>query len=219
MKAKTLLIAAAALAAGVMHSQAQVYSQNIVGYINVPLSTGYNLIANQLDSDGTGTNNNITATVGTNWPTGTAIQYWNPSTASFATTKFLGGKWTANNQLITNSMNPGSGFFMQVSAPTNVTFVGNVITGTNSYPLIAGYQIVAPSGPVSGTIDTTNGYVPSVGDIISVWNNSSSSFVAHKRLNATTWGGTGGDPQLTVGQAVFLDPTSAKIWTQILNVQ
>ena len=32
---KTLLIAAAALAASVISSQAQVYSQNIVGYANV----------------------------------------------------------------------------------------------------------------------------------------------------------------------------------------
>ncbi len=34
MKTKTLLIAAAALAAGIISSQAQVYSQNIVGYAN-----------------------------------------------------------------------------------------------------------------------------------------------------------------------------------------
>jgi hypothetical protein len=115
-------------------------------------------------------------------------------------------------------MNPGSGFFLQVAAPTNVTIVGNVITGTNTYPLIAGFQLVAPSGPVAGTLDTTNGYTPTVGDVISVWNNSTASFVAHKRLNSTTWGG-GGDPQLTVGQAVFLDPVHNTNWTQVLNVQ
>jgi len=37
---KTLLIAAAALAAGVISSEAQVYSQNIVGYVNVPINGG-----------------------------------------------------------------------------------------------------------------------------------------------------------------------------------
>ena len=36
---KTLLIAAAALAAGVISSQAQVYSANVVGYANVPTPT------------------------------------------------------------------------------------------------------------------------------------------------------------------------------------
>ncbi len=52
MKAKTLLIAAAALAAGVISSQAQtpVYSQNIVGYVNstIPGNNALTLIANPL---------------------------------------------------------------------------------------------------------------------------------------------------------------------------
>jgi hypothetical protein len=218
MKSKTLLIAAAALAAGVMTSQAQVYSQNIVGYVNVPLLTGYNFVANQLDLDGTGTNNSVYTAVGTNLPANTAVLYWNPGTALFSTTKLLSsGKWSANNQLLTNAVNPGSGFFIQVSAPTNVTFVGNVITGTNTYPVIAGYQVVAPSAPVSGTLDTTNGYTPTKNDAVLVWNNGTSLFTTHKYLGSS-WSG-GGDPQLTVGESVFLDAVNNTNWTEILNVQ
>jgi len=217
MKAKTLLIAAAALAAGVMHSQAQVYSQNIVGYINVPLNTGFNLVANQLDVDGTGTNNSVYTSVGTNLPVGTSISYWKPTTGTYGATSWTGTKWSANNQLITNSMNPGSGFFIQVAAPTNITFVGNVITGTNTYPIIAGYQLVAPSGPVSGTLDTTNGYKPSVGDSVLVWNNLTGLFKAHN-YTGTSWTG-GGDAQLSVGQSVFLAAVNNTNWTQVLNVQ
>jgi hypothetical protein len=218
MKAKTLLIAAAALAAGVMTSQAQVYSQNIVGYINVPLASGFNFVANQFDSDGTGTNNSIYTSVGTNLPANTSVLYWNPTTALFSTTKLSGtGKWSANNQLLTNAVNPGSGFFIDVAAPTNVTFVGNVITGTNTYPIIAGFQVVAPSGPVAGTLDTTNGYTPSKNDSILVWNNVTSLFTTHK-YSGTAWSG-GGDPQLTVGEAVFLNAINNTNWTQILNVQ
>jgi hypothetical protein len=217
MKAKTLLIAAAALAAGVMHSQAQVYSQNIVGYINVPLNTGYNLIANQLDVDGTGTNNSIYTAVGTNFPANTQILAWNPSSAAFTSTKLLSsGKWSANNLVVTNAMNPGSGFFINVAAPTNITFVGNVITGTNTYPLIAGFQIVAPSGPIGGMIDTNNGYTPSHNDQILVWNNSSASYTSHKWLTSS-W--SAGDPVLTVGQSIFLNAVNNTNWTQVLNVQ
>ena len=213
MKAKTLLMAAAALAAGVMHSQAQVYSQNIVGYINVPLNAGYNLIANQLDLDGTGTNNSIYTTVGTNLPTGSQLFAWNGST--FSLSKLSGtGKWTLNNQAVTNAVNPGSGFFLVVSAPTNVTFVGNVITGTNTYPIVSGYQVVAPSAPVAGTLDTTNGYTPSKNDELFVWNGS--TYTLHK-YTGLLW--TGGDPQLTVAQSVFLNSASSTNWTQVLNVQ
>lgn len=50
MRTKTLLTVAAALAAGVVASQAQsnVYSLNVVGYINLTLKPGYNLITAQL---------------------------------------------------------------------------------------------------------------------------------------------------------------------------
>ena len=55
---KTLLIAAAALAAGVISSQAQVYSQNVVGYINITTPAGgYSFVANQLTNGNNNVNN------------------------------------------------------------------------------------------------------------------------------------------------------------------
>jgi hypothetical protein len=218
MKAKTLLKAAAALAAGVMTSQAQVYSQNIVGYINVPLTgaSGYNLVANQLDLDGTGTNNSIYTTVGTNLPDGTIVEAWNGT--SFKPSTLTAGVWSLNNAVITNSMNPGSGFFIFVPGlhTNNVTFVGNVITGTNTYTVTKAYQISSSSGPVAGAIDTGLLYAPNAGDIVETWNGS--SFKPHTYNSPGSW--TGGDPSLIVGQAVFMHPlTTPESWTQILNVQ
>jgi hypothetical protein len=49
MRTKALLIAAAALAATVISSEAQVYSQNIVGYVNQVLGPSYSSIATPLD--------------------------------------------------------------------------------------------------------------------------------------------------------------------------
>jgi hypothetical protein len=198
-----------------MTSQAQVYSQNIVGYINVALtnSSGYTLVANQLDLDGTGTNNSIYTTVGTNLPSGSKVEAWNGS--GFKISTFNGTAWSLNNLVVSNSMNPGAGFFIFVPTPTNVTFVGNVITGTNTYPVVAGYQVVAPSGPVAGTLDTTNGYTPSANDQIEVW--TGSGFKIHT-YNGTAWNG-GGDPVLSVGQAVFLHAAENTNWTEVLNVQ
>src|SRR6516162_592977 len=93
---KTLLIAAAALAAGVISTQAQVYSQNIVGYCNVTLQGGghYTLCASPFD-DGKGNS-------GTNWldPNGTIpnkaqILTWNGST--FTGVAKLAGAWTGGD--------------------------------------------------------------------------------------------------------------------------
>jgi len=179
------------------------------------LNPGYNLIANQLDLDGTGTNNSIYTAIGTNLPVNTQVLAWNGS--GYATTKLLAtGKWLVNNQFFTNSVNPGSGFFVDLpgSVATNVTFVGNVITGTNTYPISAGYQIVAPSGPVAGTLDTTNGYTVSKNDQVLVWTGTGYSI---RKWSGSTW--LGGDPQLTVGESVFLNAVNNTNWTQVLNVQ
>jgi hypothetical protein len=53
------LIAAAALAATVISSEAQVYSQNIVGYVNQVLGANYNSIATPLDISAGNTLTNI----------------------------------------------------------------------------------------------------------------------------------------------------------------
>jgi len=88
---KTLLMTAAALAAGVISSQAQnaVYSQNIVGYVNTPVSTtaqgGVYYLAAPFSVTGTSIatgaleTNTADLLFSTNIPTGTVIYEWNGS--------------------------------------------------------------------------------------------------------------------------------------------
>ena len=53
MRTKTILLTAAVLAAGLGASVAQsVFSVNAVGYVNVTIRPGYNLIANPLNNGG-----------------------------------------------------------------------------------------------------------------------------------------------------------------------
>jgi hypothetical protein len=211
MKAKTLLIAAATLAVGAISSQAQVYSQNVVGYINVTLTNGYTMICNQLDGDGTGTNNSIYTVVGTNVPVNTAVLAWNGS--AFTQSKWTGTKWTANSALFTNAMNPGSGFFVNSPALTNITLVGQVIQGTNKLAIAAGYQIVSPVSPVAGGIGTVNGYSPTKNDAVLIWNGA--GYVQHK-WTGTLW--TSGEPSYNVGQGFFLNAAGPNTWTNVLNI-
>jgi hypothetical protein len=217
MKTQTLLIAAAALAAGVMSSHAQVYSQNIVGYVNIPLVAGNNLIANQLDYDGTGTNNTVSTVFPNGLPNKSVISAYVKTTGSFDTVEYIGGAFGTVPAPVTTALQPGSGFFLKVTAPTNITLVGNVITGTNTYPILAGLQVIAPSAPIAGTLDTTNGYTPSNKDVVDVWNPATASFTPHEYIG-NSWGAVG-DPQLTVGQAVFLNAHTSTNWTEVLNVQ
>jgi len=213
MRTKALLLAAAALAAGILTSNAQVYSQNIVGYSTVPLSDGFTMVANQLDLDGTGTNNTITTVLGTNLPVNTTVEAWNGS--SFASTKWTGTKWTASNELITNAMQPGVGFFVSSPVATNITEVGNVLQGTNVLTITPGFQVVSETVPTTGGIQTTFGYTPTKNDKVEIWNGSS---FATRTWTGSAWLG-GGEPQLTVGESVFLDSASTgdTNWTQVFT--
>ena len=86
MRTKTLLIAAAALAAGILSSSAQTYSQNIVGYANLPtLSSGANyLLACQFTM---GVSNGLNEIFPTPPPDASTILLWDvPSQSYFSYT-------------------------------------------------------------------------------------------------------------------------------------
>ena len=180
---KTLLIAAAALAGSVISSQAQVYSQNIVGYINVPLATGFNAMANQLDFDGTGTNNTVATVFGTNLVAGTTVLAWEPSLAGYTTAGWVSSKgvlkWTGNTNGVSAALNEGSGVFVQSPSANSLTLVGTVLQGTNLISLVQGYNLVSSVAPISGDIVTNLGYVPSVGDAVLLWNTTAQSYTQY----------------------------------------
>src|SRR5690349_15003713 len=118
MRTKALLCCAA-LAAGIATSMAQsnVYSLNIVGYVNTPIAAGFNLIANPLDN---GTNDLNSLFPGA--ATGDTIYLFN--NGSFTSASSLFGTWSPDPTLL-----PGTGIFYQAGAAFTNTFVGNVMTG------------------------------------------------------------------------------------------
>ena len=127
---KTLLTIAAALAASVISSQAQVYSQNIVGYVNTPLPAGFSTIANPLDnSTGSSATNLFDTTSGGN--DGSVLLTWTGTTfAQFVFDSSKSSGFTDNGGVVTlaaPTLAPGRGFFFNNQAPlfTN-TFVGTV---------------------------------------------------------------------------------------------
>jgi len=228
MKTKTLLIAAAALAAGVMSSQAQgVYSQNIVGYVNLSISNGFNLVNIPLDYDGTGTNNQVGTVVGTNLPLNSIIESWTPTGGFTANTFLTTSKvptphWTSP----TTTYNPGEGIFVYnpSNAVVNLTIVGTVLQGglTNGYLDQAGFSLVGGQFPVAGGVSSTFGYTPSLDDIVETWTPTggfvANTYLTTSKVPAPHW--TGGEPQLAVGQGAFLYTTNtAPVWGTNFEVQ
>ena len=112
MRTKKLILAAAALAVSLASSQAQsnVYSVNIVGYINVPLTTANTLLSNPFD-DGTNTLVSIDKGV---LPNGSAVNTWNGT--GFNATSKARGAWSSNP-----TIGVPAGFFVKPAAATTWT--------------------------------------------------------------------------------------------------
>jgi hypothetical protein len=244
MRTKTLLIAAAALAAAVTSSQAQtVYSQNIVGYVNQTLPVGqFVLMTAPLSS--------TTNAIDVQMPcllNGDEVLTWTPGNFTYTTWSYIGagasqpggtgyGNWTTDfvNYCDSPKAVPGGAFFYAngQSIPETNTFAGGVVL-SNSVSLAVGqFDLTASTVPIADYLDDpTNMTAPfENGDEVLTWSAGSFTY--------TTWsyigpgynqpGGTGyGNwttdfvnyctaPFVGVGQGFFYanGQSSTESWTQ-----
>jgi hypothetical protein len=204
MKAKTLLIAAAALVAGVITSEAQVYSANVVGYVNVTLPAGQLvLVSNPLD-DGTNTVTSLGAALANK----SAVQVWNGS--GYTLSSKGGGIWTTNL-----SIPVGTGFFVKSQTSITNTFVGNVVpfsglSTTNSLPA-GSLVLVGSTVPYAGNLTDTNlaiGPLLANKSAIQVWNGTG--------FTLSSKGGGVWTTNLNIGvaQGFFVKSQTATNWIQ-----
>lgn len=164
---KTLLIAAAALAASIISSEAQVYSQNIVGYVNIPTKPGYTSMANPL-GNGNNSATNFFDTVSGN-SDGNIILTWTGT--RYAQVQIDSGSSTGFSDPNTSAVKPapilapGTGYlFNNTTASNTVTYVGTVVVGgsgastnvvgTVTNVLSSGTTYILPSSilPIGGGI-------------------------------------------------------------------
>lgn len=153
MRTKTLLLTAVLSIAAAASSMADVFSVNVVGYVNVSLATGFNLLGNPLVSS----NNNA---IGQVLPTAAegSVLYTLKTDGSFNTDLFASGAWydSATEVPSTTTLAPGKGFFIFSPSATNITFVGEVKQGTNGVALNSGFSLVSSVAPQSYELVGTN---------------------------------------------------------------
>jgi hypothetical protein len=233
MRTKTLLLASAltALSSAALMAQTNVYSLNAVGYINVTVLPGFNMIACQLQT----TNNTLGSLISDAAANldGSQAYKWNGSgftsdTANSITSSFA-NNWTSGGVM---TMNPGEAIWFKNPFKTNLTFtfVGTVPQGTLTTP-IAGpnsFSMVSSQVPQAGDLATNLGYTNfNNGDQIYVFNPTNQTYSTFT-VNTIT-GNTGynqdflntGDPQLNVGQGFWYHTSAtsaANSWTRAFNV-
>ncbi len=242
MNTKTLLItAAAALAAGIMSSQAQVYSQNVVGYVNIPLTNGVLAnIAPALDLDGTGTNNTV-SNVFTTPAIGDSVYAFNGVGYDLLTYKAVGSghpvvyttNWFNGSTVAsTYPLNPGQSVFYLPAATETATLVGTVLQGTNlvnsKFPTAGNIALLSSQVPIAGGLTSVLGYKPSIGDSAYVYVNGAYNLYTYKAVGSghpvvytTNWfnGSTPGEPVINVAQGLWLLPVNNTNWVQNFIVQ
>jgi len=174
---KTLLIAAAALAAGVISSQAQaVYSANIVGYVNKPVPSGYVAISNPLDNAGGNSLTNVIPGILTGQYDNSYVYVWSGTTyTTYYCDSGQGGLNDSGDNGVVASpiLNPGTTIFINnAQASNNIVFAGTVhVDGSGSSTNVIGVTTNTYSGevfiasklPVAGGINTGLGLPTSTG--------------------------------------------------------
>jgi len=209
-----------------------VYSLNVVGYVNQTVQAGHwymwgnplkastgNLTTNVLTGMSGDLNNWNNALVYAYTPSG---GYGNPDTF-ISVTGFQG--WFPG----TLDLSPGNGFFFY--APTNgtVTFVGEVVT-TNKFNLPGGntFSMVGSSYPVSTNL-LELGLVGGNGDVVFRYgsvNNPNGYDNGAQFINVPgfvgwfdSYGSPTNGPTLTVGEGVFYKNANATVnWTKVFTI-
>lgn len=211
MRTKTLYLSALLGAVSIATSVAQtVYSVNAVGYVNVTLAAnGYTLVANPLVAETNTIAVLFDAAVG-----GTAVYKFDASAGAYLPTiskNKITGKW---NDTVTTLL-PGEGVFVKNPATTNVTitFVGEVMQGSLTNPLPAGYSITSSQVPQADTLDNL-GFPKEKGD--TVYRFVSGNYVSYN-VNKIT-GNWSTVPSVAVAEAFFVKKTAAKDWTRNFSV-
>jgi hypothetical protein len=238
MRIKTLLIAAAALAVGVISSEAQVYSQNIVGYANVPCNDANYFYMLQCPFN-VGVSNGANEIFGTNLPDTSTVQTWSEPNQTYVTAVYDGSQgngiyWYLSDGLTPGPapiLLPGQGFFLlPVNGTVTNTFAGAVAVpsgGTNIMQLndANNFYLVGSTIPYSGSVSnvvagTSQGInlngLPDT-STVQTWDEPNQSYVTFvydtSQGNGIFWYQSDGltpgpSPSVNVGQALFVLPVN-----------
>jgi len=198
-----------------------VYSLNVVGYVNIPLVEGFNMIANPLDLDGYGTNNTLTTVFSTNLPVNSKVYTWNISTLGYDTATFGKTKtWSPDMKL-----NPGQGAWVSIPAGAfggttqSVTTVGTVLQGklvNPNIPAADGYTLIASQVPIAGGLTTTLGYKARLNEKVYAWPLGATAFSVATMVKARYW--VPSEPQIGLGQGFWLKAYAGSVWTTNFTV-
>ena len=216
MRTKALFVAAMAGIAALTTSVAQVYSVNVVGYINIPLVDGFNLVANQLDN---GNGNLIVDVIGDQATEG-SIVYKFKADGTYAILTYEFGAWDGTAADLAETMAPGEGVFIRSIGAATVTVVGEVVEGAQDVALPQGFSIFSSVAPVVTDLSAAAVTFPAEdGDFYYTWDQALNAGAGGYNILSYDFGVW--DPNalvLEVGQAAWARKATTQTWTRDFSV-
>jgi hypothetical protein len=169
-----------------------VYSQNVVGYVNIPVAANTKvLIANQLN-----TTNNTIASLLPNVAPGSQLFKFAGGFSTYTFDEF-DPIWLPDGNA---TLNPGEGAFFITPQATTITFVGEVRQGLLTNTLPAGVKVIRSSiVPQAGLISTTLGLPGEAGDQLFTFAGGFTTYTFDEF--DPIW--LPNEPNINVGQAFF----------------
>lgn len=206
-------------AAGIVSSFAQnVYSVNVVGYINMTLTNTWSLIGDQLD-DGAGNQiTNIFAAPFSGYP----VNFYKYNGATYdQLSRLSAATWTFSPNTVANRQNtlkPGEAVFVrkQFAGPLTFTFVGEVMQGDLVNPVTPGFELYSAMVPQEGGIRTVHNFQPNRNDQVFFAFNGT-TYTSRAWLG-TTW--SGAEPNIKVGEGFWINNRTNIVnnWTRTFFV-
>jgi hypothetical protein len=206
-------------------AQSNVYSLNVVGYVNTVIEGGgsYSLIANPLNNTTSNWNTNLFKGLPSSQD-GANILKWDVNTFDFVGTiptyGTFAGAWDIATQLPV-----GEGFFYVNPGDTFTnTFVGEVVQGAFARPVVGSgsYNAIGSSVPVGGSFtNALGGLALTDGDNVLLWDVATFDFQG----TIPTYGTFSGAWDITalnvkVGEGMFYVRQGANAtWTRNFTVQ
>lgn len=187
-----------------------VYSLNVVGYYNITVpANSFALIANQLN-----TTNNTLAALLPSPPDGTQFYKFTGSGWNAYTFDALEGSWQPDGNV---TLNPGEGGFIKnnTGSSMTITFVGEVLQGSLTNPIPAGYAVRSSMVPQAGTLPSL-AFPAEDGDQVFQFTGSGYNAFTYDGLE-NAW--TPSTPSVAVGEAFFSRKAAAVNWVRNFTVQ
>jgi len=214
---KTLVLAAAALSLSLLTASAQnVYSVNIVGYVNRPIqgNDNFTLIANPLNSP----TNTYEFLLKSTLPSGWSVLKWTGSGFNSVSRVGFGTGWLPSASG-TNSFAPGEAVFVKAppaAAPITNTFVGEVMVGSFTNNIGTGFSLIGNIIADGGSVTNLN-FIPPNGTSLLKWKEDGiGGYTSFSKVGFGS-GWLPSIPTIDVAQGFFVNATTPFQWVRVFT--